>query len=43
MKFNLACDSCDFTDVVEAEETAYTTARDHEADCPDHFVDITER
>ena len=43
MRYELACDSCGFNTTVEAEGQAYTRARDHEADHPDHFVNIREQ
>lgn len=43
MHYRLACDSCDYAEEADAAGDAYTAARDHEADHPAHFVDITER
>ena len=43
MQYRLACDSCEFDAETEGAGDAYTAARDHEADHPTHFVDITER
>lgn len=40
MAFELACDTCDFAPTVDGEDSAYVSARDHEADHPTHFVFI---
>lgn len=40
MAFDLACDTCEFSRTIDAENSAYTTARDHESDHPSHFVFI---
>lgn len=40
MPYSLDCDSCGFTQTVDAEPETYVIARDHERDHPDHFVMI---
>ncbi len=42
MGYRLRCNSCGFDGAVEAEHSAYTDARRHEAAHPDHFVYIME-
>lgn len=42
MAYRLDCNTCAFGEAVEAEHSAYTDARHHEAAHPDHFVYITE-
>lgn len=42
MTFDLECDSCEYAEVVDEAATAYTGARDHEADHPSHIVLISE-
>jgi hypothetical protein len=41
MPFELDCDSCDFESVVENEPDSYARAKEHESECPSHFVFIT--
>lgn len=36
--FQLDCDTCDFNLTVDAENTAYVSAKEHESDHPTHFV-----
>lgn len=43
MKFGLSCDSCQYSEEVEKERSAYSVARTHEAEHPAHFVYIIER
>lgn len=38
MAFDLDCDTCDYSQTVDAESTAYVSAKEHEADHPTHFV-----
>lgn len=42
MRFDLDCDTCGYAEVVDEAASAYTGARDHEADHPSHFVIISE-
>lgn len=43
MTYELACDSCGYAEAVTEERSAYTGARDHEAEHPEHIVMITQR
>lgn len=43
MMFELSCDTCDYADAVPVERSAYSDARDHEAEHPTHNVLITEQ
>ena len=36
--YDLKCDTCEFSRTVDAESSAYSAAKDHESDYPDHFV-----
>jgi hypothetical protein len=36
--FDLDCDTCDFNRTVDAQRSAFSAAKDHESDHPDHFV-----
>ena len=36
--YDLKCDTCEFSRTVDAESSAYSAAKDHESDHPDHFV-----
>lgn len=38
MAYSLDCDACDFVREHDDEITAYSVAKEHEAEHPDHFV-----
>lgn len=43
MAYELDCDTCEYTRVVEAERDTYVRAKAHEKEHPEHFVLITTR
>ena len=42
MTYNLECERCEFAAVTDREARAYTGAKHHEAEHPDHVVFISE-
>ena len=42
MTFELDCDSCGYQENTDSENSAYATAREHEAEHPSHIVQILE-